>query len=502
MGADAGGPALPEAERNRLLRRIDWRFLLPRPVPGTVLAAPDEPLRPHLAAAGMRFARDGEAADLAVVTRWDGRRVEDAADRLLPAGVLVCEPRRAGVGPRRLRARLRAAGFTEVSLVWRWPRGSAGPLVWLPPGSPSASQWFLASRARPGTVGRARAAVARAGWRAGRWAGMLRPLCAIATRGDATPWLAGAGESPRSWVLLTPGGRAISKVVAVGIAEGAAAPDVVVKVARAPEAEEPLRREARALAAAADRGVSWAPALLRAPAGTPVSLAQSYHSGSPLMDGLGPGTHRAVAREVTDGLVQMVRVARPLADGWRERLLMAPVDDFCARYAAVVEAGEVARTRALLAALPDVPPAVEQRDCSPWNIVRGPDGGLTLLDWESAEPDGLAGPDLIYYLAFASFAVLGAVTAHQAAAYRRVRDPGTAFGVVARDCEERYAAAAGLDPSAFPALRLLTWIVHTRAEHERMTADAGGRPPAPDALRRGVFITLWREELAIGGRDA
>jgi hypothetical protein len=40
-------------------------------------------------------------------------------------------------------------------------------------------------------------------------------------------------------------------------------------------------------------------------------------------------------------------------------------------------------------------------------------------------------------------------------------------------------------------------MLHSRSEYEHLAADEAGRP-APDALRRSVFLSLWEEEVRHG----
>jgi aminoglycoside phosphotransferase (APT) family kinase protein len=124
-----------------------------------------------------------------------------------------------------------------------------------------------------------------------------------------------------------------------------------------------------------------------------------------------------------------------------------------------------------------------------------PSGGLGVLDWESAEPEGLPALDLLYFLAYASFAADRARDRDtRVASYRRSLDPGTRTGAVRRECLARYMAAQGLDPAQLRPLRALVWLMHTPSDFRHAAADAGGPPPSA-ALGRSLFLALWTEEL-------
>src|SRR5436190_718658 len=98
----------------------------------------------------------------------------------------------------------------------------------------------------------------------------------------------------------------------------------------------------------------------------------------------------------------------------------------------------IRETRARLAALGDLPLVCEQRDFSPWNVLIAADGALVVLDWESAETEGLPGMDLIYFLAYLAFFLDGAMESGRfRESYRAALDPATFTGAVQAECLRR-----------------------------------------------------------------
>ena len=123
------------------------------------------------------------------------------------------------------------------------------------------------------------------------------------------------------------------------------------------------------------------------------------------------------------------------------------------------------------------------------------DGELSVLDWESAELDGLPLLDLIYFLTYLAFFVEGAMeTKRFVDVYRICWDAQTFIGQVNAECVQRYCHALQLDEVIVPALRLFTWLLHSRSEYARLRANAGGSS-TEQQLRESVFVRLWREEL-------
>jgi phosphotransferase family enzyme len=222
----------------------------------------------------------------------------------------------------------------------------------------------------------------------------------------------------------------------------------------------------------------------------------------PLLSLLSRRSYRSFALQATDWLVDLAGCARrddrtPPAG----RLIDEALAEFARSFGSLLEPELLARTRGAVARLSSLASVCEHRDFSPWNVFVTPQGGLAVFDWESSEPAGLPGLDLHYFLAYLAFALDRAWEAPaMLESYRGVLDPTTFTGAVYRECLSRYAERVGLEPADFRALRLLTWIIHSRSEYHRLTADAVGAPPK-DLLRRSLFLGLWRAEVLWEGTD-
>src|SRR5689334_525051 len=127
--------ALPEAKRNHLLRRSDWRYLLPDAAPalalclgGTELWACCEVIAREVHDAPKK----GVRYDLVVAENPSGRELKRMAAAMSPSGACYTEwTRVAPLGPARLRGRLAAAGFRDAATYRPWP--SLAPCrAWVP----------------------------------------------------------------------------------------------------------------------------------------------------------------------------------------------------------------------------------------------------------------------------------------------------------------------------------------------------------------------------------
>ncbi|HVY78140.1 MAG TPA: hypothetical protein VG898_06515 [Solirubrobacterales bacterium] len=464
--------ALPEEQRNRLLRAIDWRFLLrSQGFPGST-----DPVR-------IGFPSRSALAR--------------ARGSMTAGGELVCSwrvPR--PLGAQRARRRLRTEGFTDVRLLWPGPLPHRPPQFWLPPEAPAAAAHLLAGRPAGSTL----QAALRPLWRLAARLGLLAPVVALARlpsgaaeADDLSPYLPPSGPC----LLLSGGRRSINKVVALPFRAGEVQPAVVVKFSRLSESDAALEREAGALEAVERqlprlRGV---PRLLaRGRRGGGLGLAESAIFGQPLIDALTPASFELLAERVGDWLLGLAGKPTPVGGDWRQRLVERRLVEFERNFGAVAQPGTVAAARGQLAALAAPPAACEHRDCSPWNVVLTEAGAPALLDWESAEPRGLAGLDLAYFLANCAFVLDGALDSGRTReSYARLLDPSSPPGAIAQQCTERYCAALGLSAEDYARLRLLTWIVHSHSDHSHAEMAA---EPNEAALRRSTYLGLAEEELA------
>jgi glycosyltransferase involved in cell wall biosynthesis len=443
-----GAEALPESRRNPLLRREDWRFALP----GAELVA---------------------------------RHVLP-----LPGGA------------RRARRRAEAAGFGEVRVYWPGPLPHRPPQFWLPVDSAEAAERVLTERPPESFP----AKVLQRLWRLARRAGLLAPLYVIGRRGggersDDIPLSPSA-----SLLLLTGGHRSINKVVGLAFEEGVKKPIAAVKFARVTEAEPGLEREAAVLRRLGEERPDLQ--------GTPglrgegrragrLAVVEDAIEGRSLLDQLTPGNFEDVALRVTELLIELARGDRTPDPSWRERLVEQPLIDFERNFGGVIAAGSVGVVSSILDGLGELPSVPEHRDCSPWNVVLTPGGDPVLLDWESAEPEGLPGLDLVYFLANCAFVLDGAIESGRTReTYAKLLDPRTAYGQIARRARNRYMQALGIGGADFRRLRLLCWIVHSRSDYRHLQLESQDAP-RPEQLLRTMFLglvaeELWRYPLTVG----
>ncbi|HET9730973.1 MAG TPA: hypothetical protein VFR41_16195, partial [Acidimicrobiia bacterium] len=116
------------------------------------------------------------------------------------------------------------------------------------------------------------------------------------------------------------------------------------------------------------------------------------------------------------------------------------------------------------------------------------DDRLALVDWESAEPEGLPLIDLLYFLVNAAFVcdrTLG--TGRELDTYRTLLDGSSRFSRTFAATLRRHANAIDIDESCIPALRALAWMIHAMNEHDREHAHR-------------VYLSLWRHDMMQASR--
>lgn len=508
----------PEQELNARLRRADWRFLLPTPRPQRALCLGDRTLVDAVASITGEVIADrlGSDCDLVVAEDPDPPTLATLRDALRPGGMCYTEWHLLIGGARRVERALRAAGFTDVTCYRPWPATATLPVYWIPLGASGAAAYVRTRRRlRGGRVRRLLAGLRHGardffkGWHGGR-------ICAIAHRSADTPagaldpaawlrehwseWDLGPTPERLSTLLVTGGPRSVSKAVLLAFAEPSPIPLVAVKAPRVDGATGGVRREGAALASLARRQsgrIPGVPRLLfhREIDGVPV-VGETALAGRPLDSLLAPRNLRAWSMKVTDWLTVLANgAARLPAAHPRDTLVEPALSCFVEHFGGVVDRGLLREGEGIVRALGGLPSVPEQRDFGPWNLLVTQVGELAVLDWESAELEGLPALDLLYYLGYASFNVDRAHDREsRVASYRRSLDPSTPTGAVRRDCLARYLHALGLDLAHLGPLRVLLWLIHAQSDFRHAAADAGG-PPPPDVLARSLFLALWSEEV-------
>lgn len=490
--------SLPEPRLNELLRRVDWRFLLGQREAPRVLDLRGGPTAEALRLVGEPAPRSAGEADLVVLGFPNRKDLAIARQSLRHGGEVACLWRRPSpFGVRRARARLRRAGFSGARFYWPGPDSSRAPEFWLPIDAPAAVEQVLSQR----PVHSRKAAALRLAWRAAARAGAVAPICAVAglpqeaenppATADEVDGLLPAGGR---LVLLTGGSESDNKAVGLPFPDAGPAPALVAKFGRVPKADAALDREAELLRRLeAERGglagVPWVRASGRRAGGR--VLIQNAMQGRTLDKALTAAGYAAAAAQMTGWLTELAGDPAPEPpSAWFERLVSAPLNELERDFGGRVPPGLPERARRALGELGPLPLVWEHRDLGPWNVAVGPSGAPGVIDWEDAEPRGLPGLDLIYFLASSALLIEGALddtgdADRILAGYRRLLDPGTATGGVFAARAGEYRARLGIGADDFRRLRLLCWIVQSLIANRRLSPGAPG----------DYFIGLAADEL-------
>jgi hypothetical protein len=535
LDISGGSRGVSEALRNRLLRRADWRFLLENStirksvcyddglLAKAVELISDATVDPHTNPIGK--------CDLAVAVNPTPLTLRSAFSALRPGGCCYAEWYRPRIaGHRQVQRLLESAGFASVTCYWAWPWPSRWPTrFWVPLQTHGSFQHFTASRPQPRrALRRLGSPILRFAWRLSMRLGLAAPVCAVARKPESahvpaepggsrlrtqvepwffpmirdrwSEWRLGDEPDRLSWLLLTGGPRAINKIVGLVFAEPDSRPRIAAKMPRVADSLETLRKEAEILCSLNQLRPEGLPGVPRIlfwhQHNNQVVLGETALTGTPILYLLRRHNYRDFAFKGTYWLSEMAGRPRPTSRAaWWHRLVERVLQDFSTSFGAIVDPRMLEETGNALGSLGNLPLVCEQRDFSPWNVLLSQENELVVLDWESAELEGLPGLDLWYFLTHLAIFLEDAIPAGRVhTAYRKLLDPSTFTGSIAAECVAYYAQQVRISIEDFSRLRMLVWLVHSRSEYMHFTADAGG-PPAPEKLRRSIFLQLWEEEV-------
>ena len=479
-----------------MTRDADWRFLVPTDT---------------AAAAG---------AEHATITRIDDvddvRRVVEAA----PPGAWLCVEVANGSAEAISRA-LAQAGAGDANLYVPWPTASR-PRAWIPAGDDVTAAHVIAGIRGRGFVRGVLRGAQRAIWRARVRRGIGLKARAVFRTGGAAPvdstqrqpdglrlpWSVagtiddcweewGLGRRPAAYrtALVTGGSDDVNKVVALVFPADGRRPSLVVKFARIAPAIAGMQREAMVLTRLEQRAgkpIEGVPRLLAELPAISNALVETYVAGVAMTTQLTEKTFAQLAAAATGWLSDLAEGADlSESSNWWPRIVEPALERLDRVHGRNTDPALVRDTVDRLRSLGALPVVPEHRDFAPWNLLLSEGGKLGVLDWESAEPDGLPFLDLVYFLAYLAFDLENAIVSRRPVeTYRSLLDERTTVGRVGMECMSRYAAAFALRDADLPALRLLTWLLHATSDARALEPE----PASPSADRGALFFALWEEE--------
>jgi phosphotransferase family enzyme len=289
------------------------------------------------------------------------------------------------------------------------------------------------------------------------------------------------------------------KVILYLFAPGSHRPALIVKTTRAPEFNARLQNEAQALADIHQRGL--------VPDGAAPHVLFSGTEGGLLMvaENVVEGTslERAIGRDggewVEAGFEWITRLAEPSAERHASRRgeLSAAMEQIIQMADALYALGAEERRMigAAAARLGDsslsVPVVYFHGDATVKNAMVTPAGEVAFLDWEAADPLGVALWDLFYFARSAALSGKGLRRRLAAQPVRLIRalaeDQRLARAVGV------YCLRAGVSEEAVPALFQMCWLHRAVKEAARLPASR---------LQAGHYINLVRAVLRFRGGAA
>lgn len=440
------------------------------------------------------------------------------------AGLLAVTRGAAGTWTRRARA----AGLEVAACYWHAPDARRCSYVVALDGRTAVDA--VLRRHQGVRFGAAKSLVARALNRTGLAHLLARHVTIVTRAGDGTPARrrpppdgvrtgppvlptaveARLGGAAR--FLVTPWFEASRHVVCLYLDPATAVPVAVAKLPRRPWDVGGIRHEAGVLRDLARRTDALAG---RAPAvrdlvleGRPYLLESAVVGAA-----VGPEAVRSTPRETIEqalGLLAAMPTTGTTGQDptWFARLVEQPLTDVAANVALAGVPRLVDETLAHLEALrgADLPLVFEHGDLGHPNLVLGAHG-LGAVDWERAEPYGLPGHDLCFFLQYAAESLRR--TFERPGQLRAFDDAFTGPRAWARPWLQRYARERGLDDSWWPALILTSWARSSAGLLRRLGPGGPRSPEASTPVSDGGLaaafeadrdLALWRHAVDRFGR--
>lgn len=490
----------------RAWRRLDWQFLLTRPLPDLIALGgrhDGELVGALHDVAGRRTTTCG-TADLLVLLDPARGQLATQLPRALPGGEVYIELSRAGpLGLAGWPRAARAAGLEGVRLHWHVHSGGRRTR-------------FVPLRDKPALLDTlARYDAIRFGWlhwlvaRAMLAAGLL-PLSlrhgSLTGFAPGAPAPAGTGERAVSdtfvWELLgratserpapaggtvfvTPSDATSRHVVALGFDRRANGPMLVAKVPRRIGDDGGVRCEATLLPRLALSAPELAAAVPHV-----VAMGRLHAFDVLVTTGLDgrPLTPARVRRDVSAAVragvafVEALPVTSRTDPDWYARYLDGPVTELVRRSDGRLAADVRLRTSERLERLRSarLPTVFEHGDLSDPNLLVRAGGSLQVLDWERANELGLPGHDLVQFLTYVADARRGArSTAERLASFDAAFVGASAW---AKPILDEHLRARGVDPDLRAALVLACWARTSASLVPRVLAAHAPGPTAPASL--------------------
>ncbi len=310
-----------------------------------------------------------------------------------------------------------------------------------------------------------------------------------------------------SFVMVTPRFRASSHVVFIILVEGRSEPVLVVKVPRILGGNSSVEREVHNLRLAQmvrPTGFDSIPFVVAFEESQGHALlVETALDGSPMDTTSIRGDFVGCCNSVTNWLVELHRCRlpnSPLDSNWFDRLVEEPLRRLESVFGSHSEEKLLfSQTRSLASslAMEKVPLVFEHGDLSHPNVLLLRRGGIGVLDWELAEPQGLPGVDLFFFLAYAAFCRHEAQkTGIHVPAFRDAFFGRSAWGI---QHVLKYADQVGLAMRFLAPLFVLCWARYLSGLVLRIT-DGGGTakrigPETAAWLRTNRYYALWKYAL-------
>ncbi len=534
---------------NKLLRRVDWRFLVGAPSFKNIKCFSNGSIHESLELIS-DFSIDNSTNsdtgkyELAVAIDPDQSTITQAYDSLSEDGILYAEFSLNRLSSyQKYSSNLKSSGFNHIDFYLPIPPPSeSATQLWIPLSSKQAINFTLTLLQQNSLLSKSRkisAQVKKLTWKFFPSLIMKHPILMFPSRSNITV-IAIAKKTSRnnmnshteivdgtslnniisntirhilkqlqlnyqekelSKLMITVGRFLGSKVILAIFSYDRQDPLLMLKIPRAQQSILPLKNELEIINEL-NRYIPLEgsiPKMLYSPRNEiNFFTAQTYLSGTIIPLARTPKKDKQIVSSVTSLLVSLADCTKHEPEGdWKKQLIHSRINSTRKMLESVVNSKFLDLSLYYLDRIEVSHLVCEHRDLNPRNMLITKNNEVRIFDWETAERHGLPLADLIYFITFYCFYATHAWESKQfTKIYKDMVDGSSVIHKIYTESINQYTSELLIDKSMVQHMRLYTWVNSAISDIESIIKGENNKIK-PKKINKNLYVNLWEIELSL-----